>query len=96
MSHHCLCAAAEVPQQQLTVAHMLAQPSMTIPTAIGTSNYANKPAYKSTGLEDLDFHIGHDAISNSATYPVTYPVRHGMVSNSFQMVVLYTVGKWQV
>ena len=90
MPHHSCCSAAQVLEQQLTVKHMLTQPSMTIPTAIGTSNYANKPAYKSTGLEDLDFHIGHDALSNSASYPVNYPVRHGMVGNNFQMIVLYS------
>ena len=56
------------------------QPSMTVPTAIGVSNNSHKPAHKATGLEDLDFHIGHDALSNSATYSVSYPVRHGMVS----------------
>lgn len=55
------------------------QPSMTIPTAVGVSNYSNKPNFKATGLEDLDFHIGHEAVANSATYPVNYPVRHGMV-----------------
>ena len=53
---------------------------MTIPTAVGVSNYTNKPNFKATGLEDLDFHIGHEAISNSATYSVNYPVCHGMVN----------------
>ncbi len=55
------------------------QPSMTIPTAIGVNDYLNKPNFKATGLEDLDFHIGHDALANSASYSVSYPVRHGMV-----------------
>ena len=56
------------------------QPSMTIPTAVGVSSYNSKPNFKATGLEDLDFHIGHEAIANSATHSVNYPVRHGMVS----------------
>lgn len=55
------------------------QPSMTVPTAVGVSNYSNPPNFKHTGLEDLDFYIGHEAAANSATYPVNYPVRHGMV-----------------
>ena len=52
---------------------------MTIPTAVGVSDYTKKSNFKPTGLEDLDFHIGHEAIANSATYSVNYPVRHGMV-----------------
>ena len=57
---------------------------MTIPTAIGVNDYLNKPTFKATGLEDLDFHVGHDALANSATYSVSYPVRHGMVSLTFK------------
>lgn len=53
---------------------------MTIPTAVGVSNCNSKPNLKTTGLEDLDFHIGHEAIANSAICSVNYPVRHGMVS----------------
>lgn len=55
---------------------------MTIPTAIGTCDHLNKPSYRATGLEDLDFRIGHDALANSATHSVSYPVRHGMVRDS--------------
>lgn len=65
------------------------EPSMTIPTAIGVSDCANKPSYRATGLEDLDFHIGHDALANSATYSVSYPVRHGMVDNWDNMERFY-------
>ncbi len=71
---------------------------MTIPTAIGVSDYANKPSYRVTGLEDLDFHIGHDALANSATYSVSYPVRHGMVglvlSHSFCLQGLSVCGSF--
>ena len=71
---------------------------MTIPTAIGVSDYANKPSYRVTGLEDLDFHIGHDALANSATYSVSYPVRHGMVglvlSNLFCLQNLSVIGRF--
>ena len=52
---------------------------MIIPTAVGVSNHTNKLNSRVTGLEDLDFHIGHEAVANSATYSVNYPVRHGMV-----------------
>ena len=64
-----------MPDRTLSV-----QPSITIPTAVGVSNQLNRLNSKATGLEDLDFHIGHDALANSATYSVSYPVRHGMVS----------------
>ena len=58
------------------------QPSMTIPTAVGVINQNNRPNFKASGLEDLDFHIGHDAIANAASCSVNYPVRHGMVRHS--------------
>lgn len=40
------------------------------------SNLASK-----RGIEDLDFHIGDEAISNSKTYSVHYPIRHGQIEN---------------
>ena len=55
------------------------QPSMTIPTAVGVINQTKRPNSRATGLEDLDFHIGLEAVANSATCSVNYPVRHGMV-----------------
>ncbi len=70
---------------------------MIIPTAIGVSDYANKPSYRATGLEDLDFHIGHDALANSATYSVSYPVRHGMVGLALSDFLLSRlVCDWQI
>jgi actin-related protein 3 len=46
----------------------------------------------------LDFHIGHDALANSATYSVSYPVRHGMVglvlSNSLCLQGLSVIGRF--
>ena len=53
---------------------------MTIPTAIGINDYHFNSSNKASGLEDLDFHIGQDAVRNSASYSVSYPVRHGIVS----------------
>lgn len=70
-------------------------PSFVFPTAIATkesaagastargssavsrgSNLASK-----RGIEDLDFHIGDEAMANSKTYSVHYPIRHGMIEN---------------
>lgn len=40
------------------------------------SNLASK-----RGIEDLDFHIGDEAMANSKTYGIHYPIRHGMIEN---------------
>ncbi|RSH86342.1 actin [Apiotrichum porosum] len=61
-------------------------------TASSSSNTASAqtrsaPASASTnlaskrGIEDLDFFIGDEAIANSRTYQVHYPIRHGMIEN---------------
>lgn len=36
---------------------------------------------KQKGVEDLDFHIGDDALINSKVYQVYYPIRHGLIDN---------------
>ena len=33
------------------------------------------------GIEDLDFYIGDEAIANSKTYGIHYPIRHGLIDN---------------
>jgi actin-related protein 3 len=45
-----------------------------IPTKPG--NLASK-----RGIEDLDFYIGDEAIANSKTYGIHYPIRHGLIDN---------------
>mmetsp|Transcript_41239 Transcript_41239/g.78788 ORF Transcript_41239/g.78788 Transcript_41239/m.78788 type:complete len:421 (-) Transcript_41239:212-1474(-) len=61
------------------------EPSYIIPTAIGVQDsvqsvQSNK-SKKSTPLDDLDFHIGTDALQNSSSYSVKYPIQHGQVEN---------------
>ncbi|CAE6456328.1 unnamed protein product [Rhizoctonia solani] len=72
-------------------------PSFVFPTAIATREHAstnaqstsrgppvaNKPGHLASkrGIEDLDFFIGDEAIANSKTYGVHYPIRHGMIEN---------------
>jgi actin-related protein 3 len=34
-----------------------------------------------SGIEDLDFYIGDEALANQKTYSVNYPIRHGQVEN---------------
>ncbi|GAA5975522.1 hypothetical protein JCM10908_005187 [Rhodotorula pacifica] len=33
------------------------------------------------GIEDLDFYIGDEALANSKTYNVNYPIKHGMIDD---------------
>ncbi|KAF9358323.1 Arp2/3 complex subunit, actin nucleation center [Mortierella sp. AD094] len=41
-----------------------------------SSNLASK-----RGVEDLDFFIGDEAVANSKTYALNYPIRHGQIEN---------------
>ena len=74
--------------RQLTQVDVNVQPSMTIPTAIGINDYHFRSNYKATGLEDLDFHTGPDAVKHASSYSVSYPVRHGIVSLSCELTVI--------
>ncbi|KAJ1986789.1 Arp2/3 complex subunit, actin nucleation center [Dimargaris cristalligena] len=59
----------------------------------GAPNVPKKPAFLSSsasasshlaskrGIEDLDFYIGDEALSNSKTYNLNYPIRHGQIDN---------------
>ena len=60
--------------------YLSGQPSLTIPTAITAPSSTGRAAgSRSTGLEDLDFHVGNEALNNASTRSVMYPIRHGMV-----------------
>ncbi len=63
-------------------------PQFVLPTAIATRDSASTGTSGPTGnlaskrgIEDLDFFIGDEALANSKTYSVNYPVRHGQVEN---------------
>ena len=65
-------------------------PAFIIPTAIATrespstnpkSGAGGGNVASKRGIEDLDFFIGDEAMANSRTYSVHYPVRHGQVEN---------------
>lgn len=53
------------------------QPSFVLPTVVANWD----PTIKKGGgpLDDLDYSIGHEALSKAATSSLTYPVKHGMV-----------------
>lgn len=70
-------------------------PSFVFPTAIATRENAattgaragppipSKPGNLASkrGIEDLDFYIGDEAVANSKTYGLHYPIRHGLIDN---------------
>lgn len=64
-------------------------PSYVFPTAIATSVDSAKSRKSGSyvglkrGLEDLDFHIGEDALSAATGphYSLLYPIRHGQIEN---------------
>jgi len=59
------------------------EPQYIIPTAIATQEGkgSQKAATQKKGVEDLDFHIGDDALAVARTYDVFYPVKHGQIEN---------------
>jgi actin-related protein 3 len=59
------------------------EPSYIIPTVIASAEEGKTTGSGSsnpTGIEDLNFMIGDDALNNK-TYQIYYPVRHGLVDN---------------
>eukprot|EP00891_Asterochloris_glomerata_P001539 jgi/Astpho2/1539/Aster-05411 len=66
------------------------EPSLTIPTAITAPSSTGRAAgSRSTGLEDLDFHVGNEALNNASTRSIMYPIRQGMVDNWDHMERFY-------
>ncbi|KAK3820851.1 MAG: actin family [Linnemannia elongata] len=57
----------------------------------GAPSVPSKPSYMNSsassnlaskrGIEDLDFYIGDEAVANSKTYALNYPIRHGQIDN---------------
>ena len=56
------------------------EPSHIIPTCIAV-NDSVATAGRRGPLEDLDFTIGYEALSNAASTTVSWPIRHGQVEN---------------
>ncbi|KAJ3188843.1 Actin- protein 3 [Gaertneriomyces sp. JEL0708] len=58
-------------------------PQFIIPTTIATRDSPSGGSNLSSkrGIEDLDYYIGDEALANSKSYGVTYPIRHGQVEN---------------
>lgn len=60
-------------------------PSYIIPSAIAVKESArvgdNAARRVGKGVEDLDFFIGDEALANSKSYSVNYPIRHGIIED---------------
>eukprot|EP01122_Echinamoeba_exundans_P003088 TRINITY_DN13245_c0_g1_i1.p1 TRINITY_DN13245_c0_g1~~TRINITY_DN13245_c0_g1_i1.p1 ORF type:complete len:498 (+),score=165.86 TRINITY_DN13245_c0_g1_i1:70-1494(+) len=59
------------------------EPSYIFPTTIATNESAGSltGGSKTTGLEDLNYFVGDDAMAASQSMQVYYPIRHGLVDN---------------
>ena len=66
-----------------------AEPACIIPTVIAVGGSDNKtgPLTQKGKIDDLDFYIGDDAISQSKTLTLNYPIRHGQVCWNRQYAV---------
>ncbi|KAJ3009222.1 Actin- protein 3, partial [Thoreauomyces humboldtii] len=56
-------------------------PQFIIPTCMATRENTSSNLSSKRGIEDLDYYIGDEALANSKTYGITYPIRHGTVEN---------------
>jgi actin-related protein 3 len=67
------------------------EPQYIVPTIIATQEGkgTQKAATQKKGVEDLDFHIGDDALSFAKTYDTFYPVRHGQIENWTHMELFW-------
>ena len=57
------------------------EPQYIIPTVLATKDVEGEVRGKKDGIEDLDFHVGDAAFSNSSTHQLNYPIRHGLIDN---------------
>jgi actin-related protein 3 len=60
------------------------EPQFIVPTVIATKDERSSGTGTikgKKGIEDLDFYIGDEALANSNTYNVTYPIRKGQIDD---------------
>jgi actin-related protein 3 len=70
------------------------EPQYIVPTCIATNSNSNTSSITKK-IDDLDFHIGDDALANSKTYSVQYPIRHGTIDNWDLMEKFYQASIFQ-
>jgi len=65
------------------------EPQYIIPTVTAAKTEADSQRGKRDGIEDLDFFVGDQALNNSATHQINYPIRGGIIDNWDNMVRLF-------
>lgn len=68
------------------------EPQYIFPTVIGTKSEdgGKTSSNKKDGIEDLNFYVGDNAIENSSTCSLSYPIRHGLIDNWDSMEKLWS------
>lgn len=51
------------------------------PSGLGGASSSSSHLSSKRGIEDLDFFIGDEALANSKTYNINYPIKHGMIDD---------------
>jgi actin-related protein 3 len=61
------------------------EPSYIVPSVIATNDAVQKTSAvgKKATIDDLDFHIGDEAVKNNTGYSLNYPIRHGQARCSY-------------
>ena len=62
------------------------EPQYIIPTVTAAKTEVDSQRGKRDGIEDLDFFVGDQALNNSATHQINYPIRGGIIDNWDNMV----------
>jgi actin-related protein 3 len=57
------------------------EPQYIIPTIIGAKTNEGTSVSQRGGIDDLDFHVGENAMNKSTTHQVSYPIRSGIIDN---------------
>jgi len=66
------------------------EPNYIIPTAISVKQDVGAVGKSNGGIEDLDYFIGNEAMANTATHQIKYPIRHGLIDDWDAMEKLWT------
>jgi len=66
------------------------EPNYIIPTAISVKSDVGAVGKSNGGIEDLDYFIGNEAMANTSTHQIKYPIRHGLIDDWDAMEKLWT------
>lgn len=57
------------------------EPQYIIPTAVASLPSKGVEPAQDSGLEDLDFYVGDEALAHTGTHQLTYPIKNGCIEN---------------